>query len=250
MFSKVFPLVLAFLPLFASAAPAELDARASIDTSSHCGQWDTVTAGPYSLLLDLWGKDGATSGSQCANLVSLSGSTVAWKTTWQWTGGSGVKSFSNIQLNQGLNKQLSAIKSIPTTWKWSQSTSGSIVADVAYDLFTSNTASGSNVNEIMIWLANFNAGPISFQYGSDGKPVPVASNLNIAGHTWNLYSGSNGANAVWSFLPTSGTITSFSGDINAFLQYLTQHEGVSTSQFLVTAQAGTEPTSGSATLTT
>lgn len=34
------------------------------------------------------------------------------------------------------------------------------------------------------------------------------------------------------------------------LQYLTQHEGVSTSQFLVTAQAGTEPTVGSATLTT
>ncbi|KAI0674322.1 concanavalin A-like lectin/glucanase [Trametes maxima] len=250
MFSKVLPLVLAFLPLFTSAAPAELDARASIDTSSHCGQWDTVTAGPYSLLLDLWGKDGATSGSQCANLVSLSGSTVAWKTTWQWTGGSGVKSFSNIQLNQGLNKQLSAIKSIPTTWKWAQSTSGSIVADVAYDLFTSNTAGGSNANEIMIWLANFNAGPISFKYGSDGKPVPVASNLSIAGHTWNLYNGSNGANAVWSFLPTSGTITSFSGDINAFLQYLTQHEGVSTSQFLVTAQAGTEPTTGSATLTT
>ncbi|KAJ8455408.1 hypothetical protein ONZ51_g12472 [Trametes cubensis] len=139
---------------------------------------------------------------------------------------------------------------MPSTWKWSQSTSGSIVADVAYDLFTSNTAGGSNVNEIMIWLANFNAGPISSQYGSDGKPVPVASNLSIAGHTWNLYSGSNGANAVFSFLPTSGTITSFSGDIKAFLDYLTQHEGVSTSQYLVTAQAGTEPTSGSATLTT
>ena len=105
---------------------------------------------------------------------------------------------------------------LQTTWDWSQTSSGSIVADVAYDLFTSNTAGGSNVNEIMIWLANFNAGPISSQYGSDGKPVPVASNLSLAGHTWNLYSGSNGANAVFSFLPTSGTITSFSGDIKAF----------------------------------
>ena len=103
-----------------------------------------------------------------------------------------------------------------TTWKWSQSTSGSIVANVAYDLFTSASSGGSNAYEIMIWLANFNAGPISFQYGSDGKPVPVASNLSLAGHTWNLYSGSNGANAVWSFLPPSGTITSFSGDIKAF----------------------------------
>ena len=106
---------------------------------------------------------------------------------------------------------------LQSTWSWSQSTSGSIIADVAYDLFTSNSAGGSNVNEIMIWLANFNAGPISSQYGSDGKPVPVASSISLAGHAWNLYSGSNGANAVFSFLPTSGTITSFSGDIKAFL---------------------------------
>jgi hypothetical protein len=85
----------------------------------------------------------------------------------------------------------------------------------------------------------------------------------------NLYSGSNGANAVWSFLPTSGTIPSFSGDIKAFLtvrrsvsrpaprtdglsvlQYLINNEGLSSSQYLTTAQAGTEATSGSATLTT
>ncbi|KAI9063623.1 glycoside hydrolase family 12 protein [Trametes sanguinea] len=250
MFKKALAFLVLSVPLLASAIPTELVARQGVDTSSHCGQWDTVTAGPYSLLLDQWGKDGASSGSQCANVVSLSGNTISWKTTWTWTGGTGVKSFTNVQLNQGINKQLSAISSMPSTWKWSQSTSGTIVADIAYDLFTSNTAGGSNVNEIMIWLANFNAGPISSQYGSDGKPVPVASNLSIAGHTWNLYSGSNGANNVFSFLPTSGTITSFSGDIKAFLTYLTQHEGVSTSQYLVTAQAGTEATSGSATLTT
>ena len=117
MFSKL--LLLAPLVSLASASPTpvELDSRASIDTSSHCGQWDTVTAGQYSLLLDLWGESGATSGSQCANLVSLSGSTVSWKTTWTWTGGTGVKSFTNMQLNQGLNKQLSAITSMPVSQK-------------------------------------------------------------------------------------------------------------------------------------
>ena len=117
MFSKL--LLLAPLVSLASASPTpvELDSQASIDTSSHCGQWDTVTAGQYSLLLDLWGESGATSGSQCANLVSLSGSTVSWKTTWTWTGGTGVKSFTNMQLNQGLNKQLSAITSMPVSQK-------------------------------------------------------------------------------------------------------------------------------------
>ena len=81
-----------------------------------------------------------------------------------------------------------------------------------------------------------------------------------------MYFGSNGANNVYSFLPTSGTVTNFSGDINAFLkvslycmstsfvtdpvamQYLTSSQGVSASQYLKTAQAGTEPTSGSGTL--
>lgn len=88
---------------------------------------------------------------------------------------------------------------------------------MAYDLFTSNSAGGSNVNEIMVWLANFNAGPISFNYDAQGNPVPVAKSVSLAGHTWNVYSGSNGANNVFSFLPTSGTITSFSGDLKVFL---------------------------------
>ncbi len=111
MFAKALAFVLFAAPCLVRAAPAKLEA--SIDTSTHCGQWDVVTASQYSLLLDQWGKDGATSGSQCANLISLSGSTISWKTNWTWTGGSGVKSFTNIQLNQGINKQLSAISSMP-----------------------------------------------------------------------------------------------------------------------------------------
>ncbi|KAJ7359373.1 glycoside hydrolase family 12 protein [Mycena olivaceomarginata] len=249
MFSFVKLSALLVLVPFVCSAPTSVEERATIDTSSHCGLFDSVTAGTYSLLLDQWGASGASSGTDCANLVSLSGTTLAWKTTWTWTGGNGVKSFTNINVNSGINKQLSAISSIPATWTWSQSTS-SVVADVAYDLFTSNSAGGSAVNEIMIWLANFNAGPISSQFNAAGQAVPIVSNLSLAGHTWNLYQGSNGANNVFSFLPTSGTITSFSGDINLFLKYLTANRGVSTAQFLTTAQGGTEATSGSATLTT
>ncbi|KAI0313955.1 concanavalin A-like lectin/glucanase domain-containing protein [Amylostereum chailletii] len=236
------------LPFAVSAGPF---AKRQQDTSQHCGQWDSIAVGStYSLLLDQWGLSGASSGSDCAQLTSVSGSTVAWKTTWTWTGGTGVKSFTNVQLDQGLNQQLSSISSIPTVWDWTQSTSGTIVADVAYDLFTSASAGGSNAYEIMVWLANVNAGPISSVYSSDGTPLPVASSVSLAGHTWNLYSGSNGANAVFSFLPTSGTIGSFSGDLKDFLDYLVDNEGLSASQYLVTAQAGTEATSGSATLTT
>ncbi|KAI5117206.1 hypothetical protein M0805_005176 [Coniferiporia weirii] len=233
-----------------SASTPLLSARQSVDTTVYCGQWDTATAGNYELLLDQWGISGAT-GSQCGQITSLSGSTIAWKTNWTWSGGSGVMTFTDIQLNAGVGVQLSAISSIPTTWDWSYSLSSSAVADVAYDLFTADTASGSNVNEIMVWLANYNAGPISAEYNSDGQPVPIESDLSISGQSWNLYFGSNGANNVYSFLPSSGSaITSFSGDINDFLTYLTSEQGVSTSQYLKIAQAGTEPTSGTGTLTT
>lgn len=132
MFSKKFALLLLLTP-FVAAAPAEsLDKRQTVDTSNHCGQlllhsgndynhllnlypvgqWDTVTAGQYTMYLDQWGKANASSGQSCANFVSLSGTTLAWKNQWTWSGGSGVKSYTNVNLNANLNKQLSAIKSI------------------------------------------------------------------------------------------------------------------------------------------
>ncbi|ETW75160.1 family 12 glycoside hydrolase [Heterobasidion irregulare TC 32-1] len=239
------------LPLFALASPSG-HVRRQFDITVHCGTWDSVTTGPYSINLDQWGATGATSGESCARWISLSGTTASWVNNWTWTGGTGVKSYTDLQLNEGINQQLSAIRSMPSKWSWSQSTSGSIVANVAYDFFTSTSFSGSASNEIMIWLANFNAGPISSVYGSDGLPTPIASSISIAGNSWNLYQGSNGANNVFSFLPSSsGTeITNFSGDIFGFFDYLISNENLPSSQYLTTAQAGSEATSGTATLTT
>ena len=76
------------------------------------------------------------------------------------------------------------LKIFQTKWDWSYSTSGTIVADVAYDLFTAGTPSGANLNEIMIWLANYNAGPISAQYNASGDPVPIASGIKIGSYEW------------------------------------------------------------------
>lgn len=83
---------------------------------------------------------------------SISGSTLAWETSWTWAGGSSsVKSYANAGLTFTA-KQLSAISSIPVTWDWTY-TGTSIVADVAFDLFTSSTASGSHEYEIMVWVS-------------------------------------------------------------------------------------------------
>ncbi|KZP14587.1 glycoside hydrolase family 12 protein [Athelia psychrophila] len=238
--------------------------------ASYCGQYQTAAVGTdYTLNTNLWGLTSTTKGSQCSTLLSSNGTDVAWSTTWQWSTGGGVKSFSNINLEVGIDVQLSAITSIPTTWDWSISSSSGIIADVAYDFFTSSTAGGRNEYEIMIWLVNYNAGPLSYNYGSSGAPTPVVSNISLSGYTWDLYYGTNGANYVYSFLPVSGAYTAFSGDLKAFFtasaplyilthhrisqppfqQYLTNYQTLAASQYLVTAQGGTEPTSSNSSIT-
>lgn len=232
---------------FVSAAPSALQRR--LDTSTHCGQYDSVNTGIYTLYLNQWGKNGATSGQSCAAVTSTSGNNVAWTTSWTWSGGDGVKSYTNINVNNGLNVKLSAINSIKSSWAWSQTTSGTVTANVAYDLFTSSSAGGKNEYEIMIWLDNINAKPISYNYDATGAAIAKVKSLSIAGYKWDLYYGNNGSNYVYSFLTSDkSAVKSFSGDLNDFFDYLTSKQGLGTSQYLITAQGGTEATQGSATL--
>lgn len=134
---------------------------------------------------------------------------------------------------------LASISSIPSKYSYSY-TGSDIVADVSYYMFTSSTATGANEYEIMIWLAALGgAGPISSTYGSDGDATPVAT-TTIAGTSWSLYKGPNGDTTVFSFVAAS-EVTDFSGDIKDFFNYLTTNEGLSTSQFLLSIGAGTEP---------
>ncbi|KAF8866891.1 endoglucanase [Acephala macrosclerotiorum] len=229
----------AFLPLIFSAAAigvptATLDKRAT----TICGQWDSVVTGTYTVYQDLWGEAAATSGSQCTTVNSLSDTTLAWSTSWTWAGGSSsVKSYANAVVTQSTIKEISAITSIPSTWKWSY-TGSSIVADVSYDMFTSSTATGSNEYEIMIWLAALGgAGPIS----STGSAIAT---VTINSVSWKLYKGPNGSTTVYSFVAASSA-TSYSGDIKNFFTYLATYQSYPTSQYLLSIGAGTEPFTGS-----
>nr|QDF60592.1 xyloglucanase [Binary vector pBI-Xeg] len=205
-----------------------------------CDQWGSTTTGSYIVYNDLWGQSSDTSGTQCTGVDSLSGSTIAWHTSYSWSGASSqVKSFANVAL-QFTAKTLSSISSIKSTWKWYSTTN--IVADVAYDMFLSSSASGSNEYEIMVWLAALGgAGPIS----STGSAIATTT---INGVTWKLYKGPNGSMTVYSFVAES-TVTSFSGDMLAFFTYLIKNQGLSSSLYLVDVQAGTEPFTGTAKLT-
>lgn len=109
----------AILPLaFAASALAVPTATVEKRATKICGQWDSVTTGTYTVYQDLW-NEAAGTGSQCTTVNSLSGSTVAWSTSWSWAGGSNqVKSYANAVVKQSTIKKISAIASIPSTWKW------------------------------------------------------------------------------------------------------------------------------------
>lgn len=225
-------------PVPLDPTPVEMAKRATYTT---CDSFGSYTTGNYIVYQNLWGASAGT-GSQCLSLNSV-GSSLAWDTTWSWSGGSSsVKSYDNIAYSK-LPVQLSTVTSIPTTWDWTI-TGSSIVADVSYDIMTSSSASGSNDYEIMIWLdALGGAGPIS----STGSPVATPT---IDGYTWKLFSGPNGATTVYSFVAETA-ITSFSSDLKAFFTYLNENEGFSLSQYLTVLESGTEPFTGSGvTLTT
>ncbi|KKK12473.1 hypothetical protein P175DRAFT_0430638 [Aspergillus ochraceoroseus IBT 24754] len=222
------------LALASLASAASIGAEDATRRGDFCAQWDTVTAGKFILYNNLWN---ASSGSQCTGLDSAKGNSITWHTSWSWSGGpSYVKSYANAAYQFTATK-LSKIRSIPTEWKWSY-TGSDIVADVAYDMFTSPTASADAEYEIMIWLAALGgAGPIS----STGSAI---ASVTLGGVKFHVWYGLNGPVKVYSFVAAS-TTKSFSADLNDFFKYLERSHKFPTSQYLTHVQAGTEPFTGS-----
>ncbi|RQM05736.1 hypothetical protein DH86_00003590, partial [Scytalidium sp. 3C] len=207
--------VLAFVSLLSSAVVAQ---------ESFCTQYGTYTSGQYTVNNNLWGESSG-SGSQCTYIDSISGSGVAWHTTWTWSGGDNqVKSYANSQVS--LNKKyVSDVGSIPTSVSWSYDNTN-INADVSYDLFTAadiNHVTYSGDYELMIWLARY------------GSIQPIGSQIDTAsvgGQTWELWYGGSGQQ-TYSFVASS-PVNSWSGDIKQFFDYLTSNHGFpASSQYLI-----------------
>ncbi|KAF5384524.1 hypothetical protein D9757_006504 [Collybiopsis confluens] len=212
------------------------------------GQFSCLPAGQYQLCQNLWGASSGT-GSQSSTLVSNSGNAVSWSTTWNWANNpNNVKSYANVISNTAKGVQLGNIASAPTSWSWVyNSQSSGIRADVSYDIWFGNAQSGSPATiassyEIMIWLSGLG--------GIQPVGSPILTNITIAGHQWDLWSGPNSNWHVYSFKTAQGDITNFNADLVEFFDFLISNEGVSSTQFVQAIQTGTEPFTGNAVLTT
>jgi hypothetical protein len=112
----------------------------------------------------------------------------------------GVKSYPEV--TKTFNAPVSSFGSITSTFSDSLPSTGNF--ESAYDIWANN-----NADEIMLWTYTQNVGPLgSFQ-----------KTASIGGSSWNIYRGSNGSNAVFSFV-RNGNETSGRVDIKAVFAWL------------------------------
>ena len=171
-----------------------------------CDQWANTSVNGYNIYNNIWG---ANSGSQCMTAYAEDD----WYVDANHTGG-GIKSYPNSEKQLSVN--VDNMGQISSSFNVSRPSGGSYSS--AYDIWYDNYA-----YEIMLWM-NYtgSVGPISYNYGCNGYPstaCPEATNVNVGGHTWNIYRGNNGGNEVFSFLRTSNT-NSGTVDITAISQWL------------------------------
>ncbi|KAF5318118.1 hypothetical protein D9619_012247 [Psilocybe cf. subviscida] len=245
-FKSLVSLLLAATLAAAGPVTQELSKRYTLLTGQY--QSESEANGRFVLENNLWGMSAANSGGwQNTQATYINGNNVQWYTIYNWAGGQyNVKSYANLDLKAGLGKTISSIGSIPVTWSWTYTAASSnLVADVSYDLWLSKSAgttgaTSSSTFEVMIWLS------------SRGGAQPAGSKVgtaNVNGLNWTLWKGPVSSWTCISFVAPY-EITNFNSDLKPFFNYLVSNQGIPSNQYLVQAQAGTEPFVGSATLTT
>ncbi|UQU62154.1 cellulose binding domain-containing protein [Couchioplanes caeruleus] len=170
---------------------------------SGSGQWDNWTSNGYTIYNNVWGSGAGTQ-------TTWARSPGNWGVVANHPRTSGIKSYPNVSYT--LNRTLSSLRTLTSSYNVTVPASGDY--ETAYDIWANN-----NAYEIMIWTNKQGAvGPIAEKYDANGA-VPTAANVTVGGATWNIYRGSNGANAVFSFVRTSNS-TSGTLDVLAMLNWL------------------------------
>ena len=167
-------------------------AQAAVWSSSD--QWGTWSNGGYTLYNNIWGS-GAGPQTIWAN------SSSNWGVWANHPNTGGVKSYPNA--SKSVNRRLSALGSATSTFNVTVPGGGAYTT--AYDIWCDN-----NAYEIMLWMN---------KQGAVGPLGSWQTAATVGGHRWDVYRGSNGANAVFSFV-RSGNTSAGSVDIKAVLTWI------------------------------
>jgi hypothetical protein len=226
-------LAAASVTAFVVAGPASADTQI-------CDQYGSTTVGGrYVVMNNRWG----TTAQQCINVTS-SGFTIQSQQGTGNTSGAPVSypaiyygcHYTNCSPGTNLPIQVSQISSATSSISYNF-VSGATY-DAAYDIWLDPTAKkdGVNAQEIMIW------------FNRQGSIQPIGSptgNVTIGGKTWQVWTGSNGSNAVVSYVAPSA-ISSWSFSVLDFINDTKTRSNVTNSWYLTSIQAGFEPWIGGA----
>ncbi len=226
--------------------------------TQQCAANKTLTVGAsYKLNNNIWGS-GASSqcvwyessnGSWGVNASHTSGTLQNIKgypslvRGWIWYNSSG--SIWASPTDTSYPTQLSQIASLRSNWNVTVPANGEKY-NTSYDIWL-DTKSNPNYKaqyEIMVWI-NYK-GPA--YNGSDFAPIgtKIASNVSIAGHVWNIYSGANSTNKVFTFRRATNTNSVSNLDLLALINYAKSKGFVQSSYYLLGVQAGFEIVAGGA----
>lgn len=148
--------------------------------------------------------------------------------------------FGRTTSGSNLPRQVSALTSVQTGWRWS---GGSGSFNAAYDVWFSTGAGGDPQNPsgayLMVWFA------------AEGGPVPLGTirgTVSIGGRSWQVWhcgeGCQNGVNVI-SYIPTSGSISEWSFDLLDFIANARdQFSVIQNSWYLTNVFAGFEIWSG------
>jgi hypothetical protein len=172
-----------------AAAPAQAAVWSSTD------RWGTYSSGGYTLYNNVWG-------SGYGPQTIWANSYGNWGVWANHPNTGGIKSYPNQTRWSG--KKISALGTLSSTFNVTVPTSG-VAFTTAYDVWSSD-----NKHEIMLWMN---------KYGAVGPLGTLQTTASVGGHSWNIYRGSNGSNAVYSFIRTSNT-SSGTVDIKAIANWI------------------------------
>ncbi|MCO8270808.1 cellulose binding domain-containing protein [Actinoplanes sp. TRM 88003] len=226
-------LATAALTALVTAGPAAADAEI-------CEQYgQTTIGGRYIVMNNRWG----TSAQQCIDVTSTGFSITSQQGVGN-TSGAPVSypavylgcHYTRCSPGTNLPIRVSDISSATSSVSY-QYVSGATY-DAAFDIWLdpSPRTDGVNAQEIMIW---FN------RQGSIQPIGSVVGTATVGGRTWEVWRGSNGANAVISYVAPS-PIASWSFSVLDFIRDTQNRGAITSSWYLTSIQAGFEPWIGGA----
>lgn len=141
-------------------------------------------------------------------------------------------------MTQNLETQLSAIGSIPASYKWTRTNTTAFKGNVCFDFMTSDTkgdSTSTKAQEHMLWL-QYEGGQLPIGWANG----PTATIGSLFGTSWKLYEDVNTDTGITvrSLLPDKQFEGTFTGDLKEWLEALAKLGRFTNSTYVNVGNAG------------